>query len=271
MAKYKIGITEAGDAGLDLSWEDKLDSVDGAILITKRLSHEFFDAVLRHKDKVIVHATVTGYGKTVVEPNVPTSGWQLGSASALVKCGFPKEQIVIRVDPIIPTTKGCVRACNVMRTAILLGFNRFRISLIDMYPHVRERFSEAGLPIPYDGKFSPSKEDYGNVNAVVLACKMLYQGLLRPAKELRIEACAEPGLFTDDRIGVIQCGCISAYDLALLGLDADDADQAGHQRKNCLCYSGKVELLQTKQQCPHKCLYCYWRQEMHSNHKYTPA
>ena len=31
MARYKIGITEAGDAGLDLSWADKLDTVDGVI------------------------------------------------------------------------------------------------------------------------------------------------------------------------------------------------------------------------------------------------
>lgn len=29
--KHKIGITEAGDAGLDRSWASKLDTVDGAI------------------------------------------------------------------------------------------------------------------------------------------------------------------------------------------------------------------------------------------------
>lgn len=46
MARYKIGITEAGDAGLDLSWANKLDTVDGAIIITKCISPEFYDAVL---------------------------------------------------------------------------------------------------------------------------------------------------------------------------------------------------------------------------------
>lgn len=34
MAKYRIGVIEAGDTGLDLSWADKLDAVDGAIVIT---------------------------------------------------------------------------------------------------------------------------------------------------------------------------------------------------------------------------------------------
>lgn len=58
MPKYKIGITEAGDAGLDLSWLDKLDAVDGAIVITKCVSPDFYDAVLSNKDKLIVYVTV---------------------------------------------------------------------------------------------------------------------------------------------------------------------------------------------------------------------
>ena len=52
MALYKIGVTEAGDAGVDLSWEEKLDDVDAAVLITKCVSPDFFDATLRHKDKL---------------------------------------------------------------------------------------------------------------------------------------------------------------------------------------------------------------------------
>lgn len=55
MALYKIGITEAGDAGVDLSWVEKLDRVDAAVLITKCVSPDFFDAALEHKDRLIVH------------------------------------------------------------------------------------------------------------------------------------------------------------------------------------------------------------------------
>ena len=60
MALYKIGITEAGDAGVDLSWEEKLDDVDAAVLITKCVSPDFFDAALKHKDKLVIHTTITG-------------------------------------------------------------------------------------------------------------------------------------------------------------------------------------------------------------------
>lgn len=55
MALYKIGVTEAGDAGVDLSWEEKLGDVDAAVLITKCVSPDFFDATLRHKDMSIAH------------------------------------------------------------------------------------------------------------------------------------------------------------------------------------------------------------------------
>lgn len=260
MARYKIGITEAGDAGLDLSWENKLKKVDGAILITKNITSDFISAALRNKDKVIVHATCTGYGKTAVEPNVPRAEYQLGVAKSLVDCGFPREKIVIRVDPIIPTEKGVVRACNIIKTSILLGFDRFRISVLDMYPHVRKRFADAGLPDPYNGCFTAPNELFKNVNIMVRACKLFYLGVYAKFDGLRIEACADPMLDKDKDVGVIPCGCISDYDLALFGLDPDgENDGNGFQRLGCKCYGGKVELLNHKKQCPNGCLYCYWK------------
>lgn len=66
----RIGITERGDASIDYSWVQKLDNVDGAILITKNVTDRFIEAVLQNYNKVIVHATTTGYGGTILEPNV---------------------------------------------------------------------------------------------------------------------------------------------------------------------------------------------------------
>ena len=73
MAKYKIGATDGGDAGLDLSWRDKMNTVDGAVLITKRITPAFIEAV-KDLPNVVIHATCTGYGGTVVEPNVVRPG-----------------------------------------------------------------------------------------------------------------------------------------------------------------------------------------------------
>lgn len=252
MAKYKIGTTEAGDAGLDLSWVNKLDAMDGAVVITKNITPAFQEAALANQDKLIVHATITGFGGTKVEPNVPKVEANFDAPATLIQNGFPQEKTVIRIDPIIPTPKGIQTALNVFRKAIDGGFSRFRISIIDMYPHVRERFKTAGLPRPYgDAGFSPSSEQVKAVDDMLMSVFAYYGGKSPMPK---IECCAEPGL-----TNTIHCGCVSHFDLHLLGFDPDEDDRVGYQRRNCMCYSGKRELLEHKAQCPHGCLYCYWR------------
>ncbi|MCM1324774.1 MAG: DUF1848 family protein [Acetobacter sp.] len=244
---YKIGITERGDAALNLSWEDKLNQIDGAILITKNLTPEFCNAALRNKDKVIIHATITGHGGTILEPNVPKFQDSLVYIQSLVDCGFPSSKIVARVDPIIPTPKGIDTARKVIQAIVDDALiRRIRVSMIDMYPHVRQRFKELGLPLPYGEQgFSPSESQIAAVNTMLNSLK---------EDGLRIETCAEPRLTT-----AIQCGCISNIDLYTLRLfDAED-DFHGFQRKDCHCYDGKTELLDNKHQCAHNCVYCYWK------------
>ena len=255
MAKYKIGITEAGDAGIDLSWAGKLSSVDGAILVTKNINSDFIKKVLEHRSKLIVHVTCTGYGGTVLEPHVPTPRLQRCAATDMVLRGFPRERVVIRVDPIIPTEKGLERALDTIEAFMKEGFNRFRISVIDMYPHARDRFKNAGLPLPYgETGFFPDKEQLADVDEMIREAREYWASFGRDPARLRIESCAEPGLRE-----TIPCGCVSSFDLALLGLDASGVDSVGPQRPKCMCYSGKTELLAHKQRCPHGCLYCYWR------------
>lgn len=259
MATYKIGITEAGDAGLDLSWVGKLDTVDGAVVITKGITSGFHKAVLANKDKLIVHATITGFGGSVLEPNVPPASKELIAIKTLVNDGFPIEKMVIRVDPIIPTEKGIYTAADVIKTFMHFGFSRFRVSIIDMYPHVRERFKGAGLPLPYgESGFLPSAKQVHAVDEMLKEVSEYWQSLTGQvpfSDGLRIEGCAEPGL-----TNVIHCGCISDYDLNLLGLPVNsEMDSAGYQRPHCMCYSGKRELLKSKKRCGHGCLYCYWR------------
>ena len=144
MAKYRVGVTEAGDAGIDLSWVQMMGTVDGAVVITKQITHGFLDAVLDHQKKLIVHATLTGYGGSILEPCVPTPDEQFEAVQALVDSGFPQEKIVIRVDPLIPTEKGLGKALKVIETCMDDGFRRYRVSVLDMYRHVRNRFRSIG-------------------------------------------------------------------------------------------------------------------------------
>lgn len=240
-----IGVTERGDPSLDSTWIEKMDDVDGAIIITKNLTDKIIETVLKYKEKVIVHATCTGYGGTVVEPRIPIPPVQLSQLNKLVEQGFPKEQIVIRVDPIIPTDKGLNKAISIIKEFIKYDYKRFRISLLDAYPHVRKRFQDNGLELPYGNNFSPSKEQIFEVNNQLIRLKNKYPDII-------IECCAEPDLTEAEYIG-----CISEKDFELLGLDVSEVDEVGYQRKYCKCCSAKTELLREKKYCPYKCVYCY--------------
>jgi len=104
-----IGITERGEAGLNFYWEKEywLQNCDGVILITKHLSAQFIERAKKYNS--IIHATITGWGGTSMEPGVPSfidSMAQFGEAVRVLG----RERVVLRIDPIVPTPDGMARA-----------------------------------------------------------------------------------------------------------------------------------------------------------------
>lgn len=250
MSKMKIGVTERGDAGLDLSWETKLNGLSAAILITKNITPHFRAAVLRNmrRHNLILHCGCTGWGHSPVEPNVPYTTEQLAALDDLIQFGFPVEQTVLRIDPILPIPSGLQAANNVLNIASKYDWFkaiRIRISIMDDYAHVKRRFQNAGYATVYPGqaKFA-SPEQFE-------AVKRLCAGY--PDKIF--ETCAETGLNGPQ---FRHTGCVSEADLSIFGLTPESSGQNPQNRNGCLCLSCKTELLSHKSQCPHKCLYCYW-------------
>ena len=241
----RFGITEAGDAGLDLSWVDKLYPTLN-VVISKHLTtknEKLLDALVNNKDKVIFHCTCTGYGGTVIEPNVPSPCEVRDGVIELVRRGFPAEQIVLRTDPIIPTEKGIALVGNVWNLFAATGIKRCRVSVIDIYPHVRERMLSAVGCVPFDG-FKAPKEMFDNLNIEMMLHKNQYC----------FESCAETDLPVAEGIG-----CISKKDFEVLHIPFVVDTVGGFQRKGCKCLAGKTELLKSKKQCPSGCIYCYWK------------
>lgn len=244
----KIGITERGDPSIDFSWVAKMEKMDGVILITKNLTDAVIDASRPYLNKMIFHVTCTGMGGTSIEPNIPPFEHQLKQAEKLLSLGVEIDRVVIRIDPIVPTQRGLTTARMVFDAAYRKGFRSFRISLLDCYPHVRQRFLKHHIIPPYGSNgFSPFDTMFACADDMVKFLKEIYPGIC-------IESCAEPKLTETEKIG-----CVSEKDLGLLGLSLEKVDQAGYQRKNCLCCSNKTELLAEKKQCPYGCLYCYWK------------
>lgn len=238
----KIGITEAGDAGLDFSWVDKLFNIN--IIITKHLTtqnKQLINALLENSHKIILHCTCTGYGGTKMERNVPSPFEVYDGVKNLISKGFPVSNIVLRTDPIIPTLKGIRRVEKIWDLFSDTGIKRCRYSVIDMYPHTKSRIKEEYGAVPFETFKAPQRM----LDHVKCAVERGYK-----SQPYVFESCAEdlPQ----------QVGCISKKDFDILGLSYDNTE-GGFQRKGCLCLSGKTELLNSKKRCPSGCLYCYWK------------
>ena len=238
-----IGITEASEVAFNLDVFDSL--YNGNIIITKRLTNKLIDKLIENKEKIILHVTCTGWGGSVLEPFVPTMETTRKKFGELIEKGFPIEQCVLRIDPIIPTKEGIDKLFGVLRLFSDTGIQRVRFSVLDMYDHVKKRFNEIGLEIPYETFHAPLE-----------IRKNIYNILIDFGKEygFDVEACAEPGI---DSIS-----CLSQKDIDILGL-SDKITLIGNkgQRSNCSCPMNKKELLvgdNKAKRCHNKCIYCFW-------------
>lgn len=223
----KFGITERGDAGLNQSWHSRAHLFDGLVLITKA-PH----LIQSLPQNALIHCTITGYGGTILEPGVQPPSVTVPAYHNLVD-HYGSERVVLRIDPIIPTCKDIERAQSIYEHAR----SRVRISFIDAYPHVQQRFKEAGLPPLATG---------GWLHFPLDIRRQAFEQYFPSA-----EICSEPDL---------PCtGCISPRDYKAIGvIPPENAGRKG-QRSNCNCLSTKHELLPDRRPCDHHCLYCYWR------------
>ena len=239
-----------GDAGLDLSWQRKINATAGSIIISKAVNKEFEDALLKYQDKIIYHATCTGLGGTILEPNVPTTLEKLNHILRLLNQGFPATHIVIRIDPLFPKPmiKYIDEICGInyiSNLKIILNFaeeqgiERIRYSYLDLYDHVLKRLKKIARSFEIDKNYI---FDYDTE----IQLETIKPGLL-------YSACAEYNVPSWHKVG-----CISNEDLTVLGLFAKFSGRS-KQRPFCLCPGNKFELLNHNTRCEHKCAYCYWK------------
>jgi DNA repair photolyase len=236
----KIGITERGDAALNFAeWHRKLGTVDGVILITKN-PIKLFEYREYIPPKSIIHTTITGHGGTALEPNVPVVEEAIEAYKKLVAI-FGSQRVVLRVDPIIPTVNAVTKALHVIGQKQ----GRFRVSMLDLYPHVKGRLFGK---MPDLAQALTEERLYGQ-NAVHLQDSLRLPALKHLAR-MGAEICGEPG---------IECtGCVSIRDLEIMGIMPKGSGKS-KQRSACACVAEKTELLTKRHPCAHGCLYCYWK------------
>ena len=93
---------------------------------------------------IIVHCTITGFGGTKIEPNVPEVDVSLEGYYKFINL-LGKDRVVLRCDPVIPTEKCAVFAATAVMSKSL--GTQIRFSFLDLYSHVQQRFIDAGVDI----------------------------------------------------------------------------------------------------------------------------
>lgn len=257
----KIGITETYEPSYDMRWIDNLKDIN--FIITKNLTDELIRNIISLNQKgvkFIIHATCTGWGSTFLEPNVPNPESYKLQLEKLINSGFPKDKIILRTDPIIPSRAGFAKFVNVLRLMRSLELKRVRLSLMDLYPHVYSRligrFGDAletqeifqSYPLRPDGSsryFNASKYWFDKLDQL---CAM------PEFSNYEFESCGEKF----DFLYINKIGCVSEKDLALFGLNRGDLC-AGGNRITCSCLN-KEQIIpngMSRGRCPNKCVYCY--------------
>lgn len=267
----RIGFTERGDGGLDLSWFEKVRdrNCDGLVVVTKNITPGCMDRLLQLHNSgfpVLLHAGITGLGEIdpPLELNTPPVVQSLSHIQDLIDLGFPKDRIVLRIDPVVPEGDYMEAPFHVLDQARKMGLLpglRVRMSFMDNYPHVKVRCQDhIGRPL-YHGKWQAETED-------VVTFSSWLREYIKAGVISRVETCAEGKLLQRIPADLAAAcyhmqGCISLEDIRLMGLDESKApsDINIQNRTGCLCLACKYELLDRRHPCGNNCLYCYWKDE----------
>lgn len=242
----RFGTTEISDPCFHPEIFDAL--YDGNLIITKRLTPAFIDKLVENKNKCILHVICTGMRGSKIGPLVPPKETTYNSVVELIDKGFPVEQIVLRVDPIIPTEKGIVTAISVIELFKETGIKRVRISFLDMYKHVKEN----DVPLPYETFHANNETRWEAFSKIFEICNK---------NNMCLEMCGEPPVGGPFEFKTTPC--LSQKDVDILGL-GDKIKLEGNKgvRKHCGCPKNKHELIKDKPyQGNNKCLYCFWRSD----------
>lgn len=254
----QIGITEFSDPQYNNSWERwTLNKREPTILISKNMPEILKKYPgIENQNNIIFHWTCTGYGSSQIEPNVPNPQIIINSLKNI--SDSQKKRIVIRIDPIIPTEDCIKQSLQIFNITKNLGFERHRISILDLYPKVIKRLENKGMFVLlkelkdiYNWDMAHSGGEHKDY--MIHAPFQLRKNIIDQFDGS--EVYGEPY----DKLEIPKWNiksCISKDDLNLLGIKSETRYPINDQREFCGCLGIKKQLLRGGS-CQNNCVYCY--------------
>lgn len=204
---------------------------------------EVRDALARY-DQIFCHFTITGLGRSKLEPRVPPWEATVEQLPELIELCDDARRIAVRFDPIVhwhdqeqiksnlPLAEPIFKECS------RNGIHNIKISFATLYGKVLRR--------GWDWHDPPSEEK------LKIAAELLE---LADFLGLTLHACSDPLL---ERAGIPPSKCIDGQLLSELhprGFLAPFSKDRG-QREYCNC-TVSLDIGSYEMRCPNGCLYCY--------------
>ena len=206
------------------------------------------EVLLLKETNFAIAFTISGWGGTWLEPNVPTAETMIkhfnGSAQMLGNRTF------LRIDPIIPTELGFMKALNV--AVQIQRPVKIITSILQLYSGHDRIAKKLGIDI---SKYSVQSGRAKFVNQKIAQDWIDLLNLTTHWSEGRVQMCGMPYSIK----GSIHTGCIDEDLLKNIGVTDYDKINAGKQRPGCKCVIAKRQLMMGS--CQHKCVYCYAHKE----------
>jgi hypothetical protein len=120
VVSYYVGNDPTKNMNFENSWTTRLTEIN--VIQTKNLSQEFIDFCVLNKHRIYLHIVINGMGKSALEPNIPSVKEMFIYTSGLIQKGFPINQILIVVSPILSNDNGIKSL-----TLLLKAFTEFKL------------------------------------------------------------------------------------------------------------------------------------------------
>ena len=217
-----------------------------------------------YRERLSVFVTITGYGGTWMEPEVPTIDVALEGVRRIREKVTVSQAVVWRYDPIVLTERTFTEQWHVENFAYLCqSWKGLTGRVVVSNVHVSGSYEPVGRAL---AARTASQGDrlrlLGYADFVDLACRLK---AIANAHDISLGVCCSRKITPEHtaQVGLRNTACVNPIDLAAMNLSLATIGKSRKQRKGAIslgyaeCTCGDSIDIGATHTCQHGCAYCY--------------